>query len=66
MSRITKTISLVTTLLSGVVYTSATANAASNLQSSRAPVTQPIDTDEESRQIILDARIAMGKELRQK
>ena len=59
----TKTVSIISALLSGSVYD---AKPESTPTSTHAPasVHQSVDVESEQRQIMIDARIAMGKELK--
>lgn len=66
MTRFTQALSLVTALLSGSVYDASPVNAASHSASTNTVAVQAVDLDDESRRIMMDARIAMGKELQRR
>ncbi|WDQ16454.1 hypothetical protein [Rhodopirellula sp. P2] len=66
MSRLTSTLSLVTALLSGGIYDTASANPISSATRNETPIIQPIQSNDENRRIMMDARIAMGGELKRK
>jgi len=66
MFRLTKTLPLITALLPSTVYDTASASPAPNTTSTGTPIVQPIDINDENRRVMMDARIAMGMELKRK
>lgn len=65
MSRMTQTLSLITALISGGIYDTAEANHTSSLNTNTS-VVRGIDTSEEDLRIMIEARIALGNELRKR
>ncbi len=62
MSRITQALSLVTALLSGGFYDSVQASS-NNTAGPQMPVVQPMESNGEDRQAVLEARLKLGGEL---
>lgn len=65
MSRITQALSLITALISGGIYDTAEASQRSSAESN-ASVVRGVDTSDEDLRIMIEARIALGNELRKR
>lgn len=65
MSRMTQTLSLITALISGGIYDTAEASQCSSMESNTS-VVRAIDTSDEDLRIMIEARIALGNELRKR
>lgn len=61
----TQTLSLITALISGGIYDTAEASQTSTLKTNTS-VVRGIDTSDEDLRIMLEARIALGNELRRR
>lgn len=65
MSRMTQTLSLITALISGGIYDTAEACPSSSLETNTS-VVRAVDTSDEDLRIMIEARIALGNELRKR
>lgn len=65
MSRMTHALSLITALISGGIYDTAKANSANSLETN-TPIVRDCGASDEDLRIRIEARIALGNELRQR
>tara|TARA_A100001391_G_scaffold192156_3_gene166149 strand:+ start:286 stop:483 length:198 start_codon:yes stop_codon:yes gene_type:complete len=65
MSRISQTLSLITALISGGIYDTVEASRVNSLETN-ASMVRAVDTSDEDLRIMIEARIAVGNDLRKR
>ncbi len=65
MTRMTQTLSLITALISGGIYDTTEASPANSMETSSTMV-RGIENSDEDLRIMIEARIALGNELRRR